>query len=401
MIKATTMKDKGKDAKPRRERLVEAIPCVPISSPDDLPKLLDDHANFLKRYARKYVGEPTLEDFWSDLTLYLLPRFERIKGHPLDAATRWIRRQRTRPVELSLEAVEPTVPPAEGLIEMASVGREIIAACSRRDQRIVALAWRGRSNDEIADAVGVKPNTVAQVLCRIRKKILHEMSAQVAVFLGMLGSGASRLRFWRSLNIHSATGTMTRLADQWSPLGLVAPVIIAVLTLGPGIPAQPTRPTLARENHQIPVGPRKVSPVALPAVMADGGGRVSTGPRTQQGRDHVSAVGGTALDPQTVHLAAAVASPNYADDHTIVAAGTDQACGCWRTWLNDDGQRWTPGPAPVAGVAQLFLPSSYPQDPEVFASDGAELWRAASFGQEFRPVGIVTGSAGFVGLVRH
>ena len=42
-------------------------------------------------------------------------------------------------------------------------------------------------------------------------------------------------------------------------------------------------------------------------------------------------------------------------------------------------------------MAQPFLPSSYPQDPEVFASDGAELRRAASFGQEFRPVGIVTG----------
>jgi len=292
---------------------------------------------------------------------------------------------------LSLDVVAPTVPPAEGLIDLASVGRTFMTNRSPRDRQIVALALRDRPPAEIAEVVGETPETVRKVLSRIRKKLLAEMSAASAL-LGLVAHCLSRLRFWRSPDLHAVVRTISAQCDQSSPLGVTAPFLIALLTLTAVTPTKLVPPSSHREHEQIAVGPSKGLPVMLQPLASDDHSHVATGSDPPPSGRHTIAMGGKVLDSQAVHLTTAVGSPNYAEDHTIVAAGTDQACSCWRTWQSTDGgDNWVVGSAPLRGVVQLFLPSRFPNDPEIFASDGSELWRAARFGQGFLPVGGMAG----------
>ena len=91
-----------------------------------------------------------------------------------------------------------------------------------------------------------------------------------------------------------------------------------------------------------------------------------------------------------VHVYSAAASPNYDQDHTIVAVGRGQTCNCMVTMITwDAGDSWHPGPGP-AGGGIVVLPPNYPADSHIFianpAGGGAFDYGTAAFGQEYSPL---------------
>jgi hypothetical protein len=108
----------------------------------------------------------------------------------------------------------------------------------------------------------------------------------------------------------------------------------------------------------------------------------------------------TSETPDDTELVSATPSPRFAHDHTIVALGSGQSCGCPVLLRSTDGgATWAAAAASPPYGRAVVLPPGYPADARIFvtnvATGGVPDFVAPAFGRPFVPLPLPPGDMAF------
>jgi Sigma-70, region 4 len=234
----------------------------------------------------------------------------------------------------------------------------------------VTLAAQGFRPAEIGQMVGLSAKTVRQQLYLARRalrELLGEGGAGrgLAAVLGLLPS-----RLW-----HWTTRRVARLTDVTSGPAVSATTVVplvaaALLGAGGDLGAVPvwrgvtgTAPIARTSSAATPAR----SAGALADDAAASAGTLKAGPVAAG----LVGTDGRRVSPATTRLVAVQAAPRYDQNHTVVALGESDQCGCLVLFQSSDGAaHWAWAPGPPAGQ-QVVLPPDYPADPRIFIGNPA------------------------------
>ncbi|HEV3232345.1 MAG TPA: hypothetical protein VG245_08830 [Candidatus Dormibacteraeota bacterium] len=187
------------------------------------------------------------------------------------------------------------------------------------------------------------------------------------------------------------------LAVQSSGIAVAAIVALGLGTIAPAAPGfdSPTG-SHAAVTAWAGSGALDGGAPAAPNPGADGASAVDhAAPPSVQAVLGLHLPGAGSATPEDSRLYAGAASPNYAKDHTIVALGYGEACGCRVLFRSTDGgATWDHAAGPPQGN-QVVLPPGYPTDPRIFIGNAAESnvpdYMTAEFGAAFAPLAVPPG----------
>ena len=405
----------------RRVRVAGAVEQVAVDCPDDLAAIYQQYWDLVYRRCLATLGdEQAAEDATQDVFLLALSNFEQVQHDIvrglLDAARTISYERRRRPAR---EVTLPHPPHRNGHhddpAEIAERHGELTAVWSGLspvERRYVADKFAGFSFEEIARRNRRKLGTVSSNLFRARE---HARNLRgLPAILGVAG--------WRRLTdlthrarnaAHSSAATagaqpVGTLTLSLTLAGLVAggmPVASAVASAA----ASPARALAVAPSTQMPAG-GSAGTVQAAGISAAAPGS-SVGYASQPASSQHAANGGLPLPgsassetPEDTVIYTATPSPNYQQDHTIVALGHGNTCSCNVLLRSTDGgATWLARPGAPDGN-QVALPPAYPSDARIFIGNTARGssagdWWAPSFDGTFTmlplPAGTLALPAGF------
>lgn len=307
-----------------------------------------------------------------------LDRVQRDPSSYLFAVARNLCRDELRRRGRQVLSAEPQTSPSES-VEQRVVDRDTVASTwmglSPRDRTALRYVADGLSNDEIAARLGGSNNAAAQLVSRARRRArLH-----IERMTGHLPPPVvPRGRLLQSRLVHSLSratdGLVTRLQGAAAMTGPAAATAAAVLTtVAPTTAAAPAAHLPRGLIAATSMRPSPSAPGTGVAVQVSTRGQVQVGagvhtgdappkgpPASPSSRPNDSLLVPSSQDGTDVD--AFGASPTYAGDHTVFAAGTDpQSCpaGCPVLWRSSDGgTTWTS--AGAVGWQQFCSPVPAP-----------------------------------------
>lgn len=326
--------------------------------------------------------------------------------------------QRRRAREALAEPAALSLEPTPGSVEDAALTSSLLVQlfkCIRpKDARLLTLLYMGGwSIEQVASELGVTPGNVRIMAMRARRRAktaleqmgatagayapLRAPSAAIRALRGWARGLASKLTPWGQRTDPQAVAFGSSVAAQVGFLILVVALVVAPLTRASG-----------------PAGTDVTGVVATAAAVAEKSGAATPSGDARQGTQggtpavHAAAApaGGTVRAQQVIgsvlnpganatvadtSFTSVTASPGFAQDHTLYAAGS-QANGCYtsncpvlfrstdagRSWQNMHSARFT--------GFNVLLPPSYPADPVIFDVGAAGLERSDDGGQTFLTV---------------
>ena len=275
--------------------------------------------------------------------------------------------------------------------------RRIRNHLSREELLVFNWVAEGLSVAEIAQRVGTTESALGVRLCRARKRMRMLFGAAAAVAGVAVVVGRAAARILRRAAIARPRGSLALIGAPVTLLSAAALGSLGLAVLYGQVHAAPNAVVPlagAATRASLPAlrgGSATRSPVPDAAGTSRGGSQV----------DHAVTAGrlanaftspSTQASIATTDFTSIVASPAYASDHTIYAAGSNtKGCGnpalCYVLFRSTDGGRsWELLPATGFGGGTVLLPPSYPTDPAVFATGALGLQRSDDGGRTFRVV---------------
>ena len=411
--------------KGRRVRVAGVLEQIAIECPDDLAAIYRDHWELVYKrcYATLQDHEAAL-DATQDVFLQGLNSFDQIRHDVLRGLLDLARtisyerkRRPTREVALAepLHANGRGDDPAE-IAERHRVLDAVWAGLSPVERRYVADKFAGFSFEEIAQRNRRALGTVSSNLARAREHARRMREPLLPTALG--------LALWRKLTDASRRARNVvqdgSVAAAAQPVGsLTVSLTLAGLIAG-AVPAmsgvaQPARAVASASGVapglDIAPGTMQAGEIVGQTVHATtataqtpGGGGRSAGPALPNLLPSGSASSET---PEDTRITSATPSPNYDQDHTIVALGYGHRCACPDVLMSTDGgATWVAAQGPPGGD-QIVLSPTFPADPTIYVGysnggGGSKVsdYSAKAFGQRFTPMagaptGALTPAAGF------
>jgi RNA polymerase sigma factor (sigma-70 family) len=414
----------------RRVRIAGVLDQVAVDTPDDLAAIYRDYWELV--YKRCYAtlqdheaaSDATQDVFEQALTSFEAIRHDVVRGLMDLARTISYERKRRPTREVSLAELTLTgQAPARGddndpaeIAERHRVLHAVWSGLSPVERRYVADKFAGFSFEEIARRRGRALGTVSSNLARAHQ---HARKMREPLLPGILALAAWRRLTELSRRARNAaqSGSMAAAAQPVGSFtvsltlaGLVAaavPMATAAQTRGMRAASTPVAMALAPESAG---GAGRVGATVAAVAPASTSSSAAAAPERRPG----VAGGGLPLvpsgsaaseTPEDTLIYTATPSPNYDQDHTIVALGTGRQCQCWALLITTDGgTTWAAQAGPPAGD-QVVLSPTFPADPSIYVgyANGngtlSNYW-TPRFGRAFRPLaglppGAITLPAGF------
>jgi len=301
--------------------------------------------------------------------------------------------QRRQSVQLDAAAASLVADP-DLLAEAAVFVEKARTRVSPAQWRVLTRKAGGWSVQDIAEDLGRREQTVKSALQRARASLRQLLEAWRGLLVLPLGR-----RLQTALRRGQAAVSELLAPAQGMALTLALGVVVVP---GPS-PASRVAPNRAEDLQ----GVVAVVSGALPAgrerqaVATLGKGSEATAPRAVPSRASspdgappstpLPLLGTGGETPEDTHIVDAAASPQYAEDHTLVALGVGQACSC-PTLLRstDGGATWAASTAALPYGAHVVLPPAFPTDPRIYVTNapGGDVpdFVAAHFGASFVPL---------------
>jgi DNA-directed RNA polymerase specialized sigma24 family protein len=410
--------------KGRRVRVAGSLPQIAVESPDDLEAIyLEHHRLIHRRCLATLKDEEAARDATQDVFLAALGAFEEIRHDVLRGLldlARSISYERKRRPAREVPLADPpsgngrTDDPAE-IAERNTFLDTLWSGLSEVERRYVADKFAGFSFEEIAHRNHRALGTVSSNLARARE---HARKIGEPMLLGSLAALA-----WRRLGDLGRRARVaaqdTSVAAAASPVGsLTVSLTLAGLIAG-ALPAASAASAVASR----PLVPAALSTSAdmagtLPAGSVLSAPAPGTSASVTGSRSGAGATGGgltlprllpsgsaSSETPEDTEIISATPSPNYQQDHTIVALGHGATCNCEVVLMSTDGgANWDSAQGPPAGT-QIVLSPTFPQDPAIYVgyldqTGNVGDYRSPGFRQEFKlltgaPAGELALPAGF------
>jgi RNA polymerase sigma factor (sigma-70 family) len=406
--------------KGRRVRVAGVLDDVAVGCREDLAAIYRDYWPLVyKRCQATLLDHEAAQDATQDVFLQALKSFEDIQHDIvrglLDLA-RTISYERKRRPTREIPLADPPRNGSSGddpaeIAERHRVLDDVWSGLSQVERRYLADKFAGFSFEEIARRNRRALGTVSSNLARAREHARKMREPMLPAFLGLAGRRLTDLsRRARSAAHSSSLGVVAQ------PVGsLTLSLTVAGLLVGV-VPAATAAPALALAPQA-----RGVT-VAAPGLAGGAPGMVANATTAPRGvamsasttTSHRSSSALPALlptgsasseTPEDTDIVAATASPDYSQDHTIVALGHGNACNCPTLLMSTDGgSTWRAAAGPPAGD-QIVLSPTFPADPTIYVgyttapTTFSNYW-TPRFGDGFQilrgvPAGTLTLPAGF------
>jgi DNA-directed RNA polymerase specialized sigma24 family protein len=400
----------------RRVRVAGVVEQVTVDSFDDMAAIYQQYWELVyRRCQATLLDHEAALDATHDVFLIALSNFDQVRDDVvrglLDIARTISYERRHRPLrEISL-ADPPRPPngsddPAE-IAERHGVLTAVWSGLSPVERRYVADKFAGFSFEEIAKRNHRKLGTVSSNLFRAREHARKMRGPTLPAVLGAAG--------WRRVTDlchrarHAAHEASTAAAAQpvqsltisLTLAGLIAGVAPAA-TAGPQ-PGAASRPSaVIPPTQSVDGGDGRVAVASGAATHAGQAARYVAAPSPQPSQPASGSLlplpaSAASETPEDTRMYTATPSPNYEQDHTILALGYGNACQCNVLLRSTDGgAAWTARPGAPDGN-QLVLPPDYPHDPGIFVGHsygnaGTTVWYAPTFDEPFTALAVPGGS---------
>lgn len=150
--------------------------------------LYRSHAGRVRAYVLRRIADEAADDVVADVFLVAWRRLDAVPAEPLPwllGTARRVLANRRRSQQRAFALRDRLVSqPASGAAAPAGVDHRVagaLAELSERDRELLMLiAWEGLSVTEAAEALGVRPGTVAVRLHRARQRFARALSAHDA-----------------------------------------------------------------------------------------------------------------------------------------------------------------------------------------------------------------------------
>jgi len=416
----------------RRVRIAGVLDQVAVDTPDDLAAIYRDYWELV--YKRCYAtlqdheaaSDATQDVFEQALTSFEAIRHDVVRGLMDLARTISYERKRRPKREVSLAELTLTgQAPARGsdndpaeIAEQHRVLHAVWSALSPVERRYVADKFAGFSFEEIARRRGRALGTVSSNLARAHE---HARKMREPLLPGILALAAWRRLTELSRRARNAaqSGSVAAAAQPVGSFtvsltlaGLVAGAVPAVATASSGFPHRAVAMMVPTNANGAAAGTLQAGlavgslPHATSATASAPRGQTGAGPAGSSTLSHLGLPGSAMTEtPEDTEISSATPSPNYQQDHTIVALGHGDQCSCRVLLLtNDGGATWLAQTGAPAGD-QIVLSPTFPQDSSIFVGYAtgvgttSDYW-TPGFGQRFvpllgAPAGSLTLPAGF------
>lgn len=398
----------------RRVRVAGAVDQIAVDRPADLAAIYQEYWDLVYRRCLATLGdEQAAEDATQDVFLLALANFDQVHHDIVRGLLEMARsisyERRRRPAR---EVCLPNPPHLNGNSEdpadIAERHGELTAVwsgLSRVERRYVADKFAGFSFEEIAKRNRRKLGTVSSNLYRARE---HARSLRGApALLGLAGWRRLTALSHRARNAaHSSAttagaqpvGAFTLSVTLAGLIAGAAPALTALPATG-GVAALPAtaapRALAGSDAAAVPAAARGGIAVAAPGNEVAEADQPGASAHRSGGAVGLPAPASSET-PEDTTIDTATPSPNYEQDHTIVALGYGRSCACNVLLRSTDGgATWQARTGAPTGD-QIALPPAYPQDARIFvgSSFGASStsdWWAPSFDSAFQPLPVAAG----------
>jgi DNA-directed RNA polymerase specialized sigma24 family protein len=376
--------------KGRRVRVAGVLDQVAVDCRDDLAAIYRDYWELVYRrcYATLQDHEAAL-DATQDVFVQALHSFEDIQNdivrRLVDLARTISYERKRRPTrEVALSGAHHANGGADDPAEIAERHRMLASVWSGLsvvERRYVADKFAGFSFEEIARRNRRALGTVSSNLARARE---HARRMREPLLPGVLALAAWRRltdasrrarNLAQSSTVAAAAQPVGTFTVSLTVAGLIASAVpVAVAATAGG---SPWRSALASATLPEAIDGATTASSTLGEPI-----KVTAAPATRPPSGDSSGLslprllpGGSAAaeTPEDTQIFTATASPNYAQDHTIVALGYGKQCGCQALLMSTDGGAdWQAADGPPSGD-QIVLPPAFPRDPAIYVgySSGA------------------------------
>ncbi len=296
-----------------------------------------------------------------------------------------LRRRAHYAADTEPEGLEDREPAETADPEALVVRRMLIGDLLRRltpgERRVVTDSWLLGSGDAERGSMGVPTSTTRVLLCRARRRMrsyLDDFQESASLFVFGLWRGRKN----RVAGAEAWTGVM-RLGVP----GLVA----ATVALSGGGPIPATTDSAggtAGQSRDIAIHGAALEP-DVPLAISGGGVSVTSAPTPVRPDSRGLALPGSAhqAKAQDAVITDIEPSPQYSQDHTLLATGTDRACNsspCQALFISHDaGHSWTTMRASKFASTQLLLPPASFAQGHFFGFGVAGLQETTDGGKTF------------------
>jgi RNA polymerase sigma factor (sigma-70 family) len=413
----------------RRIRVAGSVDQVAVGSRDDMATIYRDYWDLVyKRCLATLQDHEAAEDATQDVFTYALDAFEDLQHDIvrklLDLARTISYERKRRPSREVSQANPRRVGGADDPAEIAERHRVLAliwAGLSPVERRYVADKFAGFSFEEIAHRNGRRLGTVSSNLFRARehaRKIREPLPALIGVGLWRRPTDLSR-RLRNAAHGSASTAAASPVQSLTISLTLagllvgVAPAVSAPVAAHVGAVA-----LVADGSAVVPPTQGDQGAAAVRAAAAGGGGAAmggvpmsdTAGPASSSAAQPPNVLGNpvttppSAETPEDTQIYTATASPNYENDHTILALGKGHTCSCSVLLRSTDGGANWVSTSGVPDGDQIVLPPDYPRDGRIFVgylneTPGASNWWTDGVYGTFAPLpgppGSIALAAGF------
>jgi len=384
----------------------------------DIVDLYREHERRIHAYCLRHLGDPLdAEDATQETFMRAAARLEGVSGDPaayLSAIARNVccdlraARRRHDQAETTLDGLEraDVAPGPEQTTAERSILNGAVHALSRRECALLVHRFAGYSYEETAERLGLTVKVVSVSLVRARQRVRH----MAAVGLTAAGSGLGLRRLHECLSRRAAA-----MADRLRPDGMLTMQqtalamgsLVLLAVMGPQTGTAPLVLQRPAAVHATRTSDSSVGSIQGHAGTGQTSGGVAGAGGTRR-PDAPRAVGAPppgasptavlplpwfATDQRQVSFDSFTASPSYASDHTVFAAGQITHCSgveCAVIFKSDDGGRSWQRRTYLGGGAYnrgpVVLGPSYPNPALIYAATPEGLQRSDNDGSQFTPV---------------
>lgn len=277
--------------------------------------------------------------------------------------------------------------------QRVQINRALWTLPARQRRALLLHAVEGWSYNDIASAEGVSLGAVRLLLVRARRKMrLACQGGPVPLILfpfWWLRGKIGRIRMALGANGEG----LSSVGAQAISLGILAVMVITLTDTSP-TPAsgQESQISALSSPSAVAVSQPATFQTAPPSAAVPAKVAVESRPPVVEARD---SLGDAVINtnqyaaPENSSLYSITASPDYANDHTIMATGYCWNCGVPRVLFvsPDGGATWKPVPSRLLYSYSLALSPGYSQDRRIFtfgwlglqqSDDGGEIFRTVS-----------------------
>lgn len=285
--------------------------------------------------------------------------------------------------------------PADEVVSSLTVD-ELMSCLTKAERKVVeAKCLDDMTHLEAGRSLGLSSGTTRQLMLRARRRMRAYAEDREIAGLGLLGDTGARLRGWW-LRLRERAGglgrhgtTAERLLAGSIPVAAlaIALVLIPVGETSTGHPGKAMVPPIA----VAPTAAPKALNVVLPTPRSAAPPIALRGPASRISDPLITLLAPHSTRPEDVAVTDMEVSPDYSQDHTILAVGNDSACPAIQSCAplilsHDGGASWYALAAQApAGTSSLLLPlNGFPRGD--FYAVSSQIYLMSNWGKTSTPI---------------